>query len=299
MITGILPINAYTDFPVTMNSLYATQRIKKAYKKRAIKRLLVEAIAHDEFELVYQPQIEISGHQVVGVEALLRWNSVEFGVIPPVDFIPVAEESGLILDLGDMVMEKACRQAATWKTQYNSHLRMAINMSYLQLHENKIVEYVESCISKYQIDKHTLEIELTESTLIADKARVINVLHQLKEMGVRTAMDDFGTGYSSLSYLASMPFDMIKIDKSFISQLGKKSSNTVITETIIQMSKKLNMEVLAEGVETEVQRNILKLIQCDLLQGNLISPPVAAEALPEVTGMRLSETAADINNKVI
>ena len=288
MITGIQSMNAYTDKPGSMNSLYTAQRLMKPYKKRAIKRLLLEAIAHDEFELVYQPQTEICGHQMIGVEALLRWNSAEFGVISPMNFIPAAEEAGIILDLGDMVIEKACQQAAIWKAQYNSRLRMAVNVSYLQLHENKIVEYVQSCISKYDIDKHDLEFELTESTLIKDKARVINLLHQFKEMGVRIAMDDFGTGYSSLSYLASMPFDMIKIDKSFIDFSGNNSSNTVITEAIVKLCKKLNMQVLAEGVETEVQRKILKQIQCDFLQGNLISRPVSAQTLPEVTGMRLS-----------
>lgn len=288
MITGILPVSGRADNPVTMSSLTVPGRKNNPYQKRVIKRLLLEALAHDEFELVYQPQTEICGNQVIGVEALLRWNSVEFGVVSPLDFIPVAEEVGIIHDLGEMVIEKACQQAAFWKTQYNSTLRMAVNVSYLQLHENNIVEYVQSCISQYDLDKYALEIELTESSLIKNKTRVINVLHQFKEMGVRIAMDDFGTGYSSLSYLASMPFDMIKIDKSFIDLLGKSSSNTVVTEAIIQMSKKLNMQVLAEGVETEAQRKILKLIQCDLLQGNLISQPVSAQALPDVTGMRLS-----------
>ena len=293
MISGILPMNGYTDTSISLSRLYSSNGIKKAYKKRAIKRLLVDAMTHDEFELVYQPQTEMSGLNVIGVEALLRWNSLEFGMISPVTFIPAAEEAGIIQDLGDMVIEKACHQAAAWKAKYNSNLRMAVNVSYLQLYGNNIVEHVESCISKYAIDKQALEIELTESTLIKDKSRVINILNQFREMGVRTAMDDFGTGYSSLSYLASMPFDMIKIDKSFIDMLGKSSSNTVITETIIQMSKKLNMEVLAEGVETEIQRNILKQTECDLLQGNLISHPVAAEDLPKVTGMQLSESTFD------
>jgi len=296
MNTGILPVNGYTHTPVSMNRLFTSKGINTAYKKRAIKRLLEDALTHDEFELVYQPQTEMSGLDVIGVEALLRWNSVEYGMISPLRFIPAAEEAGIIQDIGDMVIEKACRQAASWKVKYNSNLRMAVNVSYLQLYSNNIVEHVESCINQYGIDKHAFEIELTESTLIKDKSRVINVLNQFREMGVRTAMDDFGTGYSSLSYLASMPFDMIKIDKSFIDMLGKSSSNTVVTETIIQMSKKLNMEVLAEGVESETQRSILKNTECDLLQGNLISHPVAAEDLPNVTGMRFGQKSQD-NNK--
>lgn len=261
--------------------------IFKFPRTMSLKRLLIDAMSNDEFELVYQPQTEISGQHVIGVEALLRWHSPEYGLISPTKFIPIAEELGLISDLGNMVIEKACCQAAEWEKKYASTIRMAVNVSYMQVHSLKMVEYVDLCLSKHNIKKNALEIELTESSLVKDITRVIEVLSQLNELGVRTAIDDFGTGYSSLSHLACMPFDLIKIDKSFISLLGKNQANTAITEAIIQMSKKLDMEVLAEGVETIEQLNILKNSSCDLIQGNLISRPVSAEVLPDVVGMYL------------
>jgi len=253
--------------------------------KSYLKRLLIDAMAGDEFELAYQPQTDITGHRVVGVEALVRWQSEEYGLISPDEFIPVFESLGLISELGNLVIEKACEQASHWKKHYDSTVRMAVNVSCLQVNNRDIVDFVDSCLSRYALGRQSLEIELTESTLVKDTQMVISVLNQFREMGVRTAIDDFGTGYSSLSHLANMPFDMIKIDKSFIDKLGINSANTAITESIIQMSKKLNMEVLAEGVETERQRDILISNQCDLMQGNLISMPVSAEMLPEVAGM--------------
>ena len=287
MMTESMLMNGFTSIFDSIKTMRIPDLFLNPTNKSYLKRQLLNAIAYDEFELVYQPQIEITGQQVIGVEALLRWNSPEFGVISPKYFIPAAEELNLISELGNLVIDKACKQASLWKNQYTSDIRIAVNVSYMQVHNNQIIDFVASSISKYGIEKSAFEIELTESSLIKDQAKVIRVLNQFKEMGVRTAMDDFGTGYSSLSYLASMPFDMIKIDRSFISLLGVNSANTVITETIIEMSKKLKMEVLAEGVETERQRNILLKSQCDLIQGNLISRPVSADKIPDVAGMNV------------
>lgn len=287
MITENMLTNGFTGFFDSFKTVQIPDFILKSYNKSYLKHQLLNAITYDEFELVYQPQIEITGQHIIGVEALLRWNSPEFGMISPEYFIPAAEEFKLISDLGNLVIDKACKQASLWKKQYTSNIRIAVNVSYMQVHNNQIVDFVESCIIKYGIDKSAFEIELTESSLINDQVKVIRVLNEFKEMGVRIAMDDFGTGYSSLSYLASMPFDMIKIDRSFISLLGVNSANTVITESIIDMSKKLNMEVLAEGVETEEQRDILLKSKCDLMQGNLISRPVSADKIPDVVGMNL------------
>jgi len=285
--TESMIMNGFTGFFDSVKTMRIPDLFFKPNNKSYLKRQLINAIAYDEFELVYQPQIEITGQQVIGVEALLRWNSPEFGTISPEYFIPAVEELNLISELGNLVIDKACKQASLWKTQYSSNFRIAVNVSYMQVHNSQIVDFVASCISKYDIDNSAFEIELTESSLIKDQSKVIRVLNQFKEMGVRTAMDDFGTGYSSLSYLASMPFDMIKIDRSFINLLGVNSANTVITEAIIEMSKKLKMEVLAEGVETERQRNILLNSQCDLIQGNLISRPVSADKLHGVVGINV------------
>ncbi|MCW8933593.1 MAG: EAL domain-containing protein [Gammaproteobacteria bacterium] len=287
MITENMLMNYFTGFPGSFKTMRITDLFLKSDNKPYLKQQLLNAISYDEFELVYQPQIEIMGQRVIGVEALLRWNSPEFGVIFPEYFIPAAEKFNLISELGNLVIDKACKQASLWKKQYSSGIRIAVNVSYMQVHNKQIVDFVGSCISKYDIDKSSLEIELTESCLIKDQAKVIRVLNEFKELGIRTAMDDFGTGYSSLSYLASMPFDMIKIDRSFINLLGVNSANTVITETIIEMSKKLKMEVLAEGVETVKQRNILLTSQCDLIQGNLVCRPVSADRIPAIAGMTL------------
>jgi len=259
----------------------------KTWKTSTLKRLLSDAMSRDQFELVYQPQIEITTHKVIGVEALLRWHSPELGLVAPEHFIPVAEESGMIFELGSMVIEKACAQASFWKNHYQHEIRMAINVSCLQIKSNKILDIVDSCLRKYNLSPSKLEIELTESTSVRDMIKVIYILNQFKDMGVRTTIDDFGTGYSSLSYLAHMPFDMIKIDRSFIDLLGLHTANTVVTESIIHMSKKLNMEIMAEGVETESQRTILLNNGCDYMQGYLFSRPVSADKLPEIAGMKI------------
>ena len=183
MMTESLLMNGYTGFFNSIKTLRIPDLFLKPNNKSYLKRQLLNAIAYDEFELVYQPQIEISGQQVIGVEALLRWNSPEY-------FIPAAEELNLISELGNLVIVKACKQASFWKKQYTSDIRIAVNVSYMQVHNNQIVDFVASCISKYGIEKSAFEIELTESSLIKDQTKVIRVLNQFKEMGVRTAMDD-------------------------------------------------------------------------------------------------------------
>lgn len=264
---------------------YASKKLSGINHRHSLKRALEAAIYDDEFELVYQPQTDMTGQNMMGVEALLRWHSAELGTVSPDKFIPLAEKHKLIEDLGNLVIEKACQQASIWNKQHSKDIRIAINVSYQQVHSTKIVKLLESCMNKYRINANNLEIELTESTLIKDQKMVKNVLNQFKEIGIRTAMDDFGTGYSSLSYLASLPFDMVKIDRSFISMIGLKNSSTAIAEAIIQMCKKLNMDVLAEGVETTLQQNVLINNQCDFMQGNLISEPVSADEITTIAGM--------------
>ena len=288
MTIGNLSISSYTGFnrfSDFMRSSSLSSSSRQFVSDKSMNKYLLDAICHDEFELVYQPQTDIFGHNVVGVEALLRWNSSKLGCVSPSVFIPLAEKTGLILDIGKLVIDKACAQAAIWKKRYSSNIRIAVNVSYMQVHDNSIVQYIESCLNKYELDKDALEIELTESSLITDKSKVIRVLNELKDIGIRTAIDDFGTGYSSLSYLASMPFSLIKIDKSFISLLGVNAATTAITQSIIELSKKLEMDVLAEGVETLQQKSILIQSECDFMQGNLFCCAVGAEKIPEIAGL--------------
>ena len=276
----IVASSNYSEPCESFQTVSATESFITSENHFPLKQQLIDAITYDEFELFYQPQTEVSNNKVIGVEALLRWHSPEFGMIYPANFIPAAESFGLISELGNLVIEKACVQASVWKKKYANNIRIAINVSYLQVQNNNVVELVDRSLSKHDIEPCRLEIELTESSLVKDVTKVVSVLNQFKEMGVRTAIDDFGTGYSSLSNLARMPFDMIKIDRSFINMLGLNVATTTITEAIIQLSKSLHMEVLAEGVETKNQLNILSTNQCDYMQGNLICRAVSAEMLP-------------------
>jgi len=207
------------------------------------------------------------------------------GYVSPVDFIAVAESTGMINELGHLVFQKACAQAAVLNRGSRQNIRIAVNVSYHQIQSMEFVDYIDSCLRKFGISGDLLEIEITETSLAQNKAMVINVLHALNEIGVRTSIDDFGTGYSSLNYLACMPFDMIKIDKIFIDLLGVSKKGMAITDTIIQMGKTLNMKVLAEGVETKLQHNYLKKGLCDYIQGNLISEPVPARKILQIEGM--------------
>jgi len=272
----------------SMSPLYAFGLAKATRKMFTVKGRLQEAIAHDEFELVYQPQTELIGQKVVCVEALLRWRSEDFGVMFPEQFIPLMEQHDLMTELGNMVIEKACKQLNEWGRKFAPQVRVAVNISSLQLHNFEIVEFVEACIEKYEVDRSTLEFELTESSLVKDLGLASKVLNRFKALGIRIAIDDFGTGYSSLSYLANLPFDMVKIDRSFIARLGDCEVSTAIIESVIELSKKLNMQVIAEGVETEAQRELLKLYNCDLIQGDLISEPVSADRLHHLSGFLLS-----------
>jgi len=274
--------------PQSMGPLSTFGLAKATRNMFTVKGRLQEAIARDEFELVYQPQTELIGEKVVCVEALLRWHSQDYGAIFPDQFIPLMERHGLMAELGNMVIEKACQQLNDWGRDYSSQVRVAVNISSLQLHNFEIVDFVETCIEKYDLDRSSLEFELTESALVKDLGLASKVLNRFKDLGIRTAIDDFGTGYSSLSYLANLPFDMVKIDRSFIARLGDCEISTAIIESVIELSKKLNMQVIAEGVETEAQRELLKLYNCDLIQGDLVSEPVSADRLHQLSGFQLS-----------
>lgn len=271
----------------SMGPLYTFGLAKATRKMFSIKGRLLGAIERDEFELVYQPQTELNGGQVVGVEALLRWRTLDYGLIYPDQFIPMIEEHGLMSQLGNLVIEKACKQIYKWGSENSSKVRVAVNISAMQLQNYEIINFVEKCIEKYDINPSSLEFELTESSLVKDLALASELLSRFKELGIRTAIDDFGTGHSSLNYLANLPFDMIKIDRCFISRLGVCATSSTIIESVIDLSKKLNMQVLAEGVETESQREYLMLYKCDLIQGDLVSEPVSADSLHTISGLRL------------
>ena len=235
------------------------------------------ALVEDQFILYYQPQVS-HNYQIIGAEVLIRWQHPVRGLVSPVDFIPMAEESNLILAIGQWVLKTACVQIKIWESSIQTqHLQLAVNVSSRQFYQEDFVEQVAQILSQIAINPNKLKLELTESLVLDDIEDTICKMNLLRNLGIRFSMDDFGTGYSSLSSLKKLPLDQLKIDQSFVRDISINQDNTTIVETIIAMANKLNMEVIAEGVETEAQRSFLELHDCQLYQGYLFSKPVPLE----------------------
>ena len=230
-----------------------------------------QALAANRFRLAYQPQVDIASGAIVGAEALIRWRDPELGDVSPARFIPVAEESGFIIAIGDWVLGQAVRQAASWRSS-GMPLPVAVNVSALQFQQADFVDRVAAALRSADLPGGLLELELTESILVRDASDALQRLHSLAHLGVRLAIDDFGTGYSSLAYLKRFPIEKLKIDRSFIRGVPGDGSDAGIVHAIIQMARALNLKVIAEGVETEAQRQYLAREGCDMLQGFLFAP---------------------------
>ena len=233
---------------------------------------LRNALKRSEFEVYYEPQIEIKTGKIIGAEALVRWNHPERGRVSPGEFIPMAEEMGLIAPLGEWVLETACRQTKAWQTQGFPPLRVAVNLSARQFEQKNLTERVSEILRETNLDPKCLELELTEGLILQDETAAHQAFTVWRDMGIRIAIDDFGTGYSSLSYPKRFPFDAIKIDKSFIRDLAEDRQNAAITIAIIQMAHYMNMTVIAEGVENESELAFLCAHECDEIQGYFFSP---------------------------
>ena len=235
---------------------------------------LREAIERDQLYLVYQPQLELNDGRVVGVEALLRWRHSELGELSPAEFIPLAEETGLIVPIGAWVIRTACRQASAWPG-----LRIAVNLSLRQFQDQGLLATVAEALAETGLAPELLELEVTESLAMADPERTVAMLSELRALGVRLALDDFGTGYSSLAYLQRLPLDTLKIDRSFVCGLERENEHRVLTNTIVYMAHALGMTVIAEGVETATQLALLRHQDCDEAQGFHFSRPLPAAEL--------------------
>jgi EAL domain-containing protein (putative c-di-GMP-specific phosphodiesterase class I) len=242
---------------------------------------LRRGIRNGEFFLVYQPIFRLTDQAMTGVEALLRWRHPERGVVMPNDFIPTLEASGMILEVGRFVLEEACRQAAQWAGA-NRPLTVSVNASGRQLDQEDFVAEVEHALALSGLQPSSLTIEITETTLMRDTEISAMRLRELKKVGVNLAIDDFGTGYCSLAYLQQFPIDSLKIDRSFVSQMGSSSEGAALVHTIVQMGRDLNLDTLAEGIETSEQLTRLRLEQCKSGQGYLFSRPLAVPALEEL-----------------
>ena len=268
---------------------------QKVRTRRTLANDLRRALAQRELELHYQVQSRIADGQPVGFEALLRWNHPKRGLISPAEFIPIAEETGLILPIGTWVIRSACATAAAWSEPW----RIAVNLSPVQFVNGNLPEVVHSILLETGLAPSRLELEITESVLIGDFDRVLRILRRLKALGIKIAMDDFGTGYSSLSTLQAFPFDKIKIDRSFVEKLGKDHQSASIVRAILALGRSLNVPVLAEGIETQEHLDFLRLEGCDEAQGYLLGRPTRAACLFAPTREREVKTevaAARVSN---
>ena len=280
------------------NGLKRIQFFTEDLNAQMVERMTLEsglrtALARSEFFLEYQPQADLSTGQLIGFEALLRWKSPVLGLVPPGRFIQIAENCGLIVPIGAWVLRTACLQARRWQDEGLPAITIAVNVSAVQFRQDGFRDLISDVLSDTGLAPQNLELELTESLLLSNADVVFSVLKELNDMGVNLAIDDFGTGYSSLSYLKQFKVDKLKIDRSFIRDIGTDPDDAAITAAIISMAKSLNLEVIAEGVETEEQLSFLRLHHCDQIQGYYLSKPLSAQHAQEV--LRLRSAGNDIS----
>ncbi|SMG11442.1 putative bifunctional diguanylate cyclase/phosphodiesterase [Paraburkholderia susongensis] len=266
------------------NFQFFTAELNQHLQRRfTIEQSLRRALAADELSLVYQPIVDSQDGRTIGAEALLRWYNSELGNVSPGEFIPVAEDAGLIVEIGDWVLERACEQVAQWRRTLAPHLIVAVNLSPRQFNDG-LLERIERCLTQSGLEPVALELEITERLLMSDSDTVLPMLSALSAMGVRISVDDFGTGYSSLSYLKRFPLHNLKIDRSFVAGLPDHRDSIAITQAVVAMAHSLGMNVTAEGVETAEQAAFLRAIDCDKQQGYLYSRPVGASAYARSLG---------------
>lgn len=245
---------------------------------------LRQALDKRQFVMYYQPEVELATRQVVGLEALIRWQHPERGIVPPMDFIPVAEETGLILPIGDWGLSEACRQIQAWCREDPGHEapRVCVNLSARQFAREGLADHVEALLRQSGVSSRHLGLEMTESSLISETGTALEVLCSLRRLGVSLLMDDFGTGYSSLNHLHSLPFDVLKIDRSFVMRMTEGEQPFQIVRTIVELARVLGMDVVAEGIETREQFEMLRRLGCRYGQGYLFSRPVPASVISKM-----------------
>ncbi len=271
--------------------LFSSSIANNSFERLVLENSLRRALERNEFRLYYQPQLDLRTGKTIGAEALIRWQHPDLGFIPPMEFIPIAEETGLIHPIGEWVLKTACEQKKLWDQQGFKSFRISVNLSARQFHYANLVDMVGDTIRKSGIDARDLDLELTESTIMDRLEETTLTLRRLKNMGTHISIDDFGTGYSSLMYLKTFPIDTIKIDKSFVNDVTTDPDDQAITQAIISMAHSLKLDVVAEGVETKEQLEILRAQSCDIIQGYLFSKPIPVD---DISPFLLSDAAKKI-----
>jgi diguanylate cyclase (GGDEF)-like protein/PAS domain S-box-containing protein len=266
--------NNYQFFTADMNA--------RASERLSLETSMRDALNRGEFEVYFQPQVGLDSGEIIGAEALVRWNHPTQGLVSPAKFIPIAEESRMIVPLGNWVLHRSCELAAQWQREGLPPITIAVNLSPLQLHQSNLLDLIEDSLQTVGLDAKYLELEVTESVVMQEVEHVMAMLHGIKQLGVKLSLDDFGTGYSSLSYLKRFAFDKLKVDQSFVRDISSDANDAAIVLAIIGLGKTLGMSVLAEGVETEMQLEFLRRAQTDSIQGYLYSKPLPAEAFRQL-----------------
>jgi EAL domain-containing protein (putative c-di-GMP-specific phosphodiesterase class I) len=253
-------------------------------RRIGIEQHLKKAIRRDEFYLHYQPKIQAGSHEMVGMEVLLRWHNAELGMVPPDQFIPVAEQSRLILDIGDWVLEEAMKQNLAWQRQGLPLLPIAVNMSAVQVHQHDFVPRLISRMARLGYPGSRLELELTEGVVMEGATPVRRYFEQLRQLGVKISIDDFGTGYSNLGYLSRFPLDALKIDRSFVTNIHQHQDNQQIVKAIIQLARSLSLSLVAEGVENSEELAFVESLGVEVVQGYHFSRPLPSDELTQFLG---------------
>lgn len=256
---------------------YTADMNDTAARRLTLEHRLRRAVERGELSVYYQPKIDLDTERIVGMEALVRWHSPELGAVSPAEFIPLAEDSGLIIPIGEWVLRTACAQSKRWQDRGLARLRVAVNLSARQFREPNLSAKIRQTLDETGLESHCLELEITESSIMERADSAVKALGELREMGVEISVDDFGTGYSSLGYLKQLPIDTLKIDKSFVREVTTGRDSAAIVQAIIALAHNLRMKVVAEGVETEDQLRFLHLLRCNYAQGYLFSKPLPAE----------------------
>ncbi len=267
--------NNYQYYTADMNA--------RALKRLSLESALRQALRREEFTIHYQPQVDLVSSSIVGAEALLRWQHLQFGLVPPAEFIPLAEDTGLIVSIGAWTLRAACLQNRSWREAGFGGLSVAVNLSPRQFRQPDLVQMVAGVIAETSIEPYLLQLELTESSIMEDTERAIVTLHELKEMGIKIALDDFGSGYSALSYLKRLPLDVLKIDSLFVRDITTGPRDYAIVLAIITLAHNLGLKVIAEGVETEEQLEALRALGCDGVQGYFFEPMPTKEFIRYLT----------------
>ena len=271
-------------------------------EKLALEALLRRALAQGEFQVYYQPQVDIATGQIIGAEALVRWQNPDRGIISPAEFIPLAEETGLIIPIGEWVLLSACAQTASWLAAGFSPFKISVNLSARQLSDPELKARIVQILETTGLDPANLELEMTESAVVENATVAGTTLNELKALGIRIAVDDFGTGYATLGYLKQFAFDSLKIDQIFVRKANEDAQNAAITTAVILLGHSLNMTVIAEGVETEAELAFLRDQQCDIMQGYLFSRPEPApifESLLVANNRLFGQSLATVSTGVI